>query len=232
MRLRVLVLDDNQEHSAHLAALIQDIPEIDFAGVFHVVPEFINAIKEQSPDLLFIDIKLDKVSGFDVIKSLNPRPLVVFVSSHPEYAVESFDFEPLNYIVKPVNYLDVLKSIERAKRSLQGLPHEYDYVFIKSGHSNYIKVHFKDILFIQADGDFVKIHTTNKKITAYFSLKQFQKHLPDSFIQTHRSYLVNPHQIDNFTTEEIRIRDFNIPISKSYRQEVENALIKNRVIKR
>ncbi|MCK4344262.1 MAG: response regulator transcription factor [Bacteroidales bacterium] len=232
MNINCIILDDDPLHIEELLELIDEIDGAQVIATFTKPAELIQFLNEKEVDLMFLDIEMDGLSGLELMKTLKQKPMVVFVTAYPEYAVESFEFEPLNYIVKPATYLDIVKSVERARQRKKGLKEENDYIFIKTGYSKFIKLAYKNILFIQSLGDFIIIQTSSEKYMTYLKLKDIRKHLPSYFLQTHRSYIVNSKNITSISTGEIQIQKFTIPVSRSYKSEIEEGILKGHIPKR
>ncbi|MDX2443575.1 MAG: LytTR family DNA-binding domain-containing protein [Bacteroidales bacterium] len=229
MKLSCAILDDEQLHIDLLKELIGDIEKIEIKGSFTSPLDLLAFLEKNVVDILFLDVEMEPISGIEMIRQLVDPPSLVFVTSHPEFALEGYEFEPLNYIVKPPTYLDIFKSIERYKRR-KGKKND-DYIYIKTGNSSYVKLFYRSILYIQAYGDFIRFITRTKQLNSYFTLKGIKKYLPDTFIQTHRTYIVNTENIDKVSPDEISVGKKSIPLGRTYKSEFEEKVLKGRILK-
>jgi DNA-binding LytR/AlgR family response regulator len=217
--IKTAILDDNLEEVEELKKWLIDHPSVDFAGVFDSaigVQKIINQV-----ELLFCDIEMPGINGFDFIRGLKRKPQIVFVSSHGEYAIDSFEFEPIHFIQKPADQARVLEAIERAKNLKINRASRNEFMFVKESANNFVKVNFKDILFISAMDDFVQIHLEKSRITSYMRLKEIKKRLPSLFVQTHRSFIVNLHYVFSLNTKDLELKNgMEIPVSSGYKMEI------------
>ena len=230
MIISCVILDDEQLHIDLLEELIGEIDQIEIKASFTHPNDLITYLGKNEVDIIFLDIEMEPFSGIDMLRQLSDPPSLVFVTSHPEFALEGYEFEPLSYIVNPPSYLDIFKSIERFNNR-KGKK-KSDYIYIKTGSSNYVKLLFKRILYIQAYGDFIRFFTRNKNYNSYFTLKAIKKYLPDNFIQTHRSYIVNTENIGQISPDEIIVGNKTIPLGRTYKSEFEEKVLKGKVLKK
>ena len=184
-------------------------------------------LAEHAVDLLFLDIEMPAISGFGLLKTLTHPPKVIITTAHRNYAAEAFDFHVVDYLLKPIALERFLKAINRFFESVSLTParettgSEDSHYLIVKADKRFHKVFFDQILFIESMDDFIRIHTQSSKLDVYDRLVGMESKLPaGQFLRVHRSYLVNRRMIDSFSTSEIFIRDFEIPIGKSYREEV------------
>jgi len=225
MMLKTIILDDEKLYIEELESLITANEDIQLLNSFTDAFEAIEFLKKESIDLIFLDIEMPKLSGFDFLEKINPVPLVIFVTSYEQYALKGYEFEPVNFITKPINEYSLLESIERAKLRKIGNNLVEDFVMVKTNNT-LVKVFLKDILFIKADGDFIEIYTKEKRLTRLQTLKEFYKRLPKSFVKIHRSFIVNTSLILGFNGSEINIEEHKIPVSRAYKTMVMDLLVK------
>ncbi len=223
--LKTIIIDDEKLYIDELKSLIVGNEDIQLVSSFTNAFKAIEFLKKESVDLIFLDIEMPELSGFDFLEKINPVPLVIFVTSYGQYALKGYEFEPVNFITKPINEYSVLESIERAKLRKIGKNLVEDFVMIK-GNNSLTKVFLKDILFIEADGDYIKIYTKGKRLISTQTLKEFYKRLPDFFVKIHRSFIVNTTLVLGFDGSEINIEEHKIPVSRAYKIMVKNLLVK------
>ena len=224
MKMKTILVDDNPNHLNQIKNLIEDNKDIQLIRTFTNPILALQFLKENKIDLMFSDIEMREMSGLKLINSLSQPPLVVFVSSFPKYAIDSFQFEPLHYIVKPITELDLHIAIDRAKNRIKNKNKSEDYIIVKQGHSDFIKILYNDILFIEADNDYVQIYTVKLKIRTHCTLKEIFTKLPKCFIKTHRSYIINKQYASTLSTTSLKILEYTIPISRAYQADLKNYL--------
>jgi DNA-binding LytR/AlgR family response regulator len=186
-------------------------------------------LQQQTFDLLFLDIEMPQLTGFDLLKSLTHRPLVVITTAWRDFAVESFEWEVLDYLVKPFSFPRFLQAMEKAIRTLQHpIPTpppsppigETNFLFLKSDRQ-YVKVEITSILYIESLKDYIRVVTTNDTLLCHQSLTDITAKLPpDQFLRVHRSYTIALAKIDQVRTHCAHIGGKLIPISRACRQEV------------
>jgi len=220
-----LVVDDNKISTLLLVQLLEQIPDIQIAGTCASAMEAIKFLSHTKIDLLFLDIEMPGMSGIELLQSLKERPLTIFTSANRGYAIEAFELNVVDYIVKPVLLPRLLKTVQRATELLQDedvIVNEIsnDYIFIKDGKT-IRKILFKDIFFLEAKGDYVKIHFADKNYVIHTSLKVLEeKLLARDFIRVHRSYIVAVEKIDYIEDNVLYLNTIPVPLSEFYRSIV------------
>ncbi|MCB0801976.1 MAG: response regulator transcription factor [Flavobacteriales bacterium] len=224
--IKTAILDDNPKEVERLISWLENHPNVQYLGDYSSALEIQKVTKDV--ELLFCDIEMPEVSGFDFIRTLKHKPQIAFISSHGNYALDSFEFEPIHFIQKPIEQSRVLEAIERARLNIDLGNCLKDFIFVKTGTSDFIKVDFGNILFLNSMDDFVQIHLENSRITTYTRLKDIKKRLPKTFIQTHRSFIVNVKQIHSVNTKDLELHNgMEIPISGSYRNDVKKLVLES-----
>ena len=194
---------------------------LNLLGTFDDAVEAANVTTNQNIDLIFLDVEMPEMTGLELIKILDKKPQIIIVSSKSKYALDSYNYDVVDYLLKPVeNYARFLQAVQKAHKNFQQKsPKEVDdYIFIKVD-SLFLNFNFHDILWVEAFGDYVKIITEEKIYTVYSTLKTIEKKLPeDDFIRVHRSYIVRIDKIKNVDLSNLQIKNKIIPISNTYRQ--------------
>ena len=226
MKIKTILVDDNPNHLDDIRILIEENKDIQLIRTFTNPILALQFLKENKIDLMFSDIEMKEMSGLDLINSLEKPPLIVFVSSFPKYAIDSFQFEPLHFIEKPISEIDLYIAIDRAKNRIQNKKKFEDYIIVKKGHSEFIKISYNDILFIEADNDYVQIYTEKQMTRTHCTLKDIFEKLPKYFIKTHRSYIINKQYASTLSTSSLKILEYTIPISRAYQSDIKNYLFK------
>lgn len=223
-----LIVDDNAMARTALRHLLADIDYITLKGECENAVSAIRFLQEESVDLILLDVEMPNMSGLELIRVLHQqKPLIIFVTSKRDYAVEAFDLQVVDYLVKPITLPRLLTAIQRAWDIFQSRKQPppsasvmEDHLFFRSNNT-LVRVQWSDILFFQALGDYVVLNTPEKRYTLYMTMKTIEQRLPANFfLRTHRSYIVAIGKIDNIEDNSIQIGRNIIPISESYRARV------------
>lgn len=235
--LRCIVVDDEQIGREGIADYITEIEYLKLVGLCKDAMEASNLMNNVSVDLIFLDIQMPKITGLEFIKALKNPPLIIVCTAYPSYAIEGFNLNVLDYLVKPITQSRFLKAVNKAKAQFQLIStqqeeREDEFFFIKS-ESQFVKIFKKDILYVEAMENYITIQLKDRSYMSLLSLKKISHELQDAnFFQTHRSYLVNLSQINKLEGNQIFIGDKIIPISRNIRKEVYDLVIKDKLIKR
>lgn len=234
--INCLVVDD--EPIAR-KGLLEHIRQIDFLTAVadcKSASEALPWLQKRNIDLIFMDIQMPKLNGIDFIKkNAGIIPGVIFTTAYPEYAIEGYELDVLDYLVKPISFNRFLKSAVKAREFLnQKNRYELsspDFFFLKC-NQKIEKIKMNDVLFIEGMANYIIVHTLQKKYISYLTSKSIEEQLPhDLFLRIHKSFLVAILSIDTIDGNEVKIGSYTLPISKSYKDEVMNR-IGNRLFKR
>lgn len=212
------------------AATKQLVAQVDFLNLVQECSspiEAFNFLEKESVDLIFLDIEMPEMTGIELIQNLKKHPLIILISAKKEYAVEAFELNVADYIVKPVELSRFMMAVSKAKelfdskvQQFETNQEEKDYIFVRS-ESVLTKIKIKDILYIQAMGDYVNFFTLEKRHTVHITLKGIEEKLPNHlFYRLHRSYLIALNHIDNVEENTAYIGKHPIPIGEQYKKEL------------
>lgn len=220
MKIKTAIIDDDKVFTSLVEHYLDKVDFVDHQQTFNDSTIAYNDLDTSNVDVLFIDMNIPKMNGLELLNSMEKVPSLVFVSSEKDYSVDAFDYEAIDFLHKPVTMSRFLKTMNRIKtrfdRQPEGEQSSDDAIFIRN-NGFWIKVKFEDILYIKADNNNVIIATKEKRIKTNLKLKQIVEMLPEStFMQVHRSYLVQLKQIHAVDGEVLVINNRNIPISKTY----------------
>jgi DNA-binding LytR/AlgR family response regulator len=186
-------------------------------------------MQEEHVDLLFLDIKMPDITGIQFLKALKHPPMVIFTTAYQEYAVDGFNMDVVDYLLKPIPFERFIKAVTKAQEYLSNSSPksmDNDYIFVKTEYK-IIKINLEDILYIEALKDYIKIYTPNQPVLTLKSLKAFESRLPkDKFIRVHRSYLVAMNKINSVERNTVMIANQPIPISEGYRDKFYDVITK------
>jgi DNA-binding LytR/AlgR family response regulator len=238
MTLRCVIIDDEPIARKGLKEYIQDASFLQLAGEFDNPLKAADLLMQEKIDLLFLDIQMPRMTGMEFLKTLSHPPMVIFTTAYPQYAVEGFEWNAIDYLLKPFSFERFWKAVSKA-RSMQEVimqpapaAEEPDHFFIKSDNK-LVKIKYDDILFVEALQNYVAVYTTGKKFITYLTFHQVEAHLPAGrFIRTHKSYMVAAGKVESIEGNEITIGTHHIPISRTEREAVLQQLIQNRLLRR
>jgi DNA-binding LytR/AlgR family response regulator len=241
MSINCIVIDDEPLARKGLTEYIQNVSFLNLVGAYEDALKAAPVISENDIHLLFVDIELPHINGLDFIKALKQPPLVIFTTAYPQYALEGFDLDVLDYLVKPFSFPRFFKAVTKAKEQFD-LRHQTDtakvtadtneYIFVKEGNK-LTKIFFHDILFVEALQNYVAIYTAEKKFIVYLTFKSVEDKLPaDSFLKVHKSYIIQIEKVESFENNELQIASFRIPVSRNMKEEVFKKVFANKYLKR
>jgi len=231
MGIKSLIIEDEAPAQRLLKRYIKQIPNLELVGTFTVPTESLPTLKEQDIDVIFLDINLPNISGLNFLKSLSNPPKIIITTAYPEYAIEGFELNVLDYLLKPISFERFLKAVSRLdadqEKQSQVQPsngngdngNQQEFTFIKSDKTIY-RISWDEIVFIESDRDYLRIHTTNDKYFIRETLKHWMDLLPEQrFFRVHKSFIVNIGKINEIFGNRIKIGDEIIPIGRHYKDD-------------
>ena len=240
MKIKCIIIDDEPLARKGIAEYVQDVDLLELVGEFDNPLKATRLLAEQQVDLVFLDIQMPKISGIEFLKSLQRPPLVIFTTAYPQYAVDGFELNAVDYLLKPFSFDRFLKAVMKANAIITGkaktepvnLATSDDHFFIKTDN-RLLKIKFDEIAFVEALQNYIAIHTADKKYITYLTFKALEDSLPgEHFLKVHKSYIVSIAKITSISGNEICIGQYHIPISRSLKDEVMDRLLKGRFLKR
>lgn len=234
--IRCIAIDDEPLALKQIASYIKKTPFLELAGQCESAMQAIEVLENSPVDLMFVDINMPDLSGMDFVKTLDNPPKIVFVTAYSEYALEGFRVDAIDYLLKPVSYVDFLKSANKVKvwfdthiKKPDEVKSNKDFLFIKSEYK-ILRINFDDIKYIEGMNEYIKIHlTTSKPVMTLLSMKSIEEQLPaDRFMRVHRSFIVSLAKISVIERSRI-IFDGTvyIPISDQYKSNFQLYIDKN-----
>ncbi len=225
--MKCIIIDDEQLARNLVESYVSKTPFLELIGCYRSGIEALDPIKEHQIDLIITDIQMPDLLGTDLIKSLNEKPLVVFTTAYQDYAIEGFELEAVDYLLKPFSFERFLKSKQKAKElhDLRGIKMDesnfkQDYLTVKADHKLY-KIRYTDIRYIEGMREYVSFHVSTGRITALMSLKSLEEKLPSAhFVRCHKSFIVNKDIVTALEGNSLVIENKNIPIGQSYKERV------------
>lgn len=226
--IRCLVIDDEPIARAGLIEHLEQIAYVSFIGQCRNAIEGQKALQDQELNLIFLDIQMPLMSGIELVKMLKNPPLIVFTTAHTDYAMQGYELNILDYLLKPISFPRLLQSVLKAKDYLeahaQQVASEPDYFFTKC-NGNLEKIVIAQVVYVQAMGNYSIIHRLEGRCIAYLSLKSLQDLLPfPQFVQIHKSYLVNLACIKMVEKSAVQLEEATIPLGKRFRSQLLDSL--------
>lgn len=230
--MKCIIIDDEALARRLLKDHISKIPELELVAVCESPLQARTVIANENIDLIFLDIQMPELTGVDFLKTLKTRPLTIFITAYPDYALQSYELDVIDYLLKPVSferfYQAVSKAIDYFSYRKTDLPplqsvandvYDKGYFYAKADYK-IVRINFREILFVEGLKEYVQIHTENKKVVTYFSMHKMEELLPDdSFLRVHKSYIINLQKIDAIQGNRISIAGRQVPVSKTQREE-------------
>ena len=228
--LKCLIIDDEPPAREIIRSYINEVPVLEFAGECGNALLSISFLQQNDIDLIFLDIKMPQMNGNEFLKTIKNPPPVIFTTAHIDYAIEGYELDVIDYLLKPIKFERFVKAVNKAfdlkghnavdLRQVAELPVAENFVYFRC-ERKMLKIMLHDILYIESMKDYVKIFTANEVIITKQSLNSVEAMLPSKeFTRTHRSYIVSLSRIKSYTHEIIEIDNVEIPIGKLYRNDV------------
>lgn len=238
--MNCLIVDDEPLALSVMESHLKEFKDLKVIGKCRSAVQAFELIEKHKIDLLFLDIEMPKLDGFSFLKSLKNPPLVVVTTAHRDYAIQGFELDVVDYLLKPISLKRMMQAISKARRMQNekgqetiNAPNETTstnpYVFIRSEREN-VKVELDSILYVESLKNHVKVVTPSKSYITLVSMSQMETKLPStSFLRVHRSFLVNQTKITHYTHTYLTLDRKSIPIGKMYRDKVVEQLGKNQI---
>lgn len=225
--IRCIIVDDEPIAREGLETLVSRIPRLKLDATFESAESASAYLQDNTVDLIFLDIEMPEINGLEFAKTIPEKTLVIFTTAYSEYAIDSYEVDAVDYLVKPIEPRRFQKAVDKAVLYLslldnaedEGVESENEFIFVKS-ERRYFKVYYKDILYVEGLKNYVVIHTEKKKIVTKIYLSTIFDLLPAKiFFRINKSYIVNLNRIDSFDNNDVFIDDYEIAIGSVYREE-------------
>jgi DNA-binding LytR/AlgR family response regulator len=229
MKIKCVIVDDEELAIDLLENYVSKIENLELAGKCKNAIEAYNLLQKNKIDLLFLDIQMPMLNGIEFLKNISNPPKVIFTTAFTNYAVEGFDLNAVDYLLKPISFERFLKAINKLQPNLTSVfsqvadvqtSYNDTFIYLKEDKIM-VKIMLKDILFVESLKNYVKVKTVLRDITTYNTIISMEEKLPSNkFIRVHRSYIVAIDKIEAFSTTEVKIGKNEIPIGRNYKNEV------------
>lgn len=237
--IECLVIDDEPLARKGMANLIAQVPRLHLAGSCANPTEALHLLHERHIDLLFLDIHMPRMSGLELLRALPHPPLTIIATAFPNHALESYELDVVDYLMKPVPLDRFVKAVSKARELLDARAarasseeRQADHFFVKC-ENGYERIAYDDLLYVEAMENYVVLHTATARFVCYLTFKGMEEQLPaDRFLKVHKSYIVSRSKVQRVEAASLMVGSKEIPISRALKEEVLQALLKDRVIKR
>ncbi|SHE94966.1 two component transcriptional regulator, LytTR family [Mariniphaga anaerophila] len=231
MKTNCLIVDDEPLARELMRNHIQKLDNFNIAGECGDAMKALEVLRNQKVDLMFMDIQMPQITGIEFLKTLKQPPHVIITTAYREYALEGFELDVVDYLLKPITFERFLKAVNKfyqvsadnhmsAENYAQPNGADDAFIYVKE-NKKVLKLHLADILYIEGLSEYVKIHTADKRIVTKASMTNMEEKLPDSdFMRIHKSYIVSLRKIEAFTSTSIEIEGKELPIGRSFKNRV------------
>jgi DNA-binding LytR/AlgR family response regulator len=238
--IQCIIVDDEPLAQRVIEKFLEDLNNFQVVSKCNNAFEAMDAINQHSVDLMFLDINMPKLSGMSFLKTLKNPPLVIITTAYSEYAIEGYELDVVDYLKKPFSFERFFKAVQKVQERLKKVEQNSsiaqaqieertvevsqelstaNFIFVKANKKNY-KVDIDDIFFIEALGDYIKIHTSSVVLVTYQSMKKIESVLPSNiFVRIHKSYIVSVNKIKSVEGNMVEIKNEKLSIGNSYKQQ-------------
>ena len=216
---KCIIIDDEELARGLIANYVGRLDFLEVVGSFESPIQALNTLKSEGIDLVFLDIQMPEIKGTDFAKMLDSNTRVIFTTAYSEYALEGFELNALDYLLKPITFTRFLAAVNKMKLVAPATENE-EYITVKSGYDLH-KIKYEDIFYIESDSEYVNFNMKDKKVMSNNSLKSLENELPSgTFIRVHRSFIVNKNKVSSLKGKSIMVGETSIPISATYSEVV------------
>lgn len=217
-KIKCLIIEDEPLAAELLAGYISQIDLLELKGIYYKATDALRMLKAEEIDLIFLDLHLPGIKGFDFLSTLIYSPKVIVTTAYPQYALQGYEFNVLDYLVKPISFSRLLKAINKIEIkevSIQEVP-----LFLKEKRQK-VQVVPKDIYYVESQRDYIKVHLQDRVITTKMTLSSFEQMVSKAhFIRIHKSFMVNSTKILTFDHQHITLKMATLPIGRNYKVAV------------
>lgn len=236
MAIKCIIIDDEPLAIEIVESFVSKIEQLELIGTFRNAIQAFAFLQQHQVDLIFLDIQMPKLSGIDFLKTVKNPPKVIFTTAYRDYALDGFELEVVDYLLKPIPFDRFLKAVAKVMHQPLPAPHAVlqksenagdDYVYFKVD-KKMVKTKMTDVLYIESIKDYVRVRTEEKEIITQQKISYLEESLPQQqFLRIHRSFIVNVDKIDAYSATDVEIGKHSIPIGRNYKNDVMRILAKN-----
>jgi len=235
--IKCIILDDQLEDRLIIETYLASFPDFEIVGTFEEPLAALRCLSENKIDVMFSDVEMPSLNGFEFYNTLLQKPITVFISSFPTYAATGFDVEAFDFITKPIplgRFTKTIIKIQEHFKNLTPTPANTQDFFVVKTNSEFVRINHHEVYYIEAMSDFVNVKTMEKKMVVLVNLKNLMEQIPEQiFVRCHRSYIVNIEKIIKYDGSNLYLSDdIKIPVGREFASIVEQSFLGNNLIKR
>jgi len=220
-RTKCLIIDDEELARGLLKTYVEKVDFLELTGSFESPLEALQILKNEAIDLIFLDIQMPDLKGTDFARLVDPKTKIIFTTAYAEYALDGFELNALDYLLKPITFERFLTAVNKLESNSS--TESQTTLTVKSGYDLH-KISLDEITHIESDSEYVIYYTGNKKVMSNQSLKSLARTLPKNFMRVHRSFIVNKNKVTGLKSRELLLSEIRIPVSDSYFELVKKEL--------
>ncbi len=222
MSIQCIIIDDEKPARDLIRAYAEEVSHLNVIGDYQNPVDAMATLSNNKIDLIFLDIQMPGLTGLDFIKTLTSKPAIVITTAYPQYAIEGFELDVLDYLMKPISFERFLKSVNKLKQVQTPVTipeRKENYLYFKADGQKH-RVNVDEVLFVEGMKEYVKIVSDEKSLVTLASLKNLEIELPNSFIRVHKSFIINKEKVNSYSSTQIVINGIKIPIGRQYTDQV------------
>lgn len=237
MPLKIAIADDEPIARDIMEAYVSKMPDLQLVGLCQNAPEVFELLTKEEVDVLLLDINMPEITGIELLKTLRNPPMVIFTTAYSEYAVESYELNAVDYLVKPIPFERFVKAIHKAQEAIKPAPaqpspekKEDAHVFVKS-EGKLVKLDIEEVIYVEGMKDYVKIWTTAQPVIIHSTLKNMEEQLSKyaGFLRVNKSYIVHLSKVTELEGNMIHLGEYTVIIGTTYRDEVQKIFEQYRI---
>jgi len=220
--MKCIIVDDEPLAIEVIESYVKKIGRLQLAGTCSNAIEAFDILKKEQVDLVFLDIQMPKLTGMDFIKTLKQPPKIIITTAYRDYAIESYELDVLDYLLKPISFDRFMKAVDKALETMpqESLTQDDEYIYLKED-KKMVKVRLRDILYIESLKDYVRIKTASKEVITHQKISYLEETLPDNlFLRIHRSFIVGKENIESYSASNIEVPGNELPVGRMYKEQV------------
>jgi two-component system LytT family response regulator len=222
-KIKCIIIEDEPLAVRVIADYISQVPFLELQNTFKDALLAIDFLRDNSTDLIFLDIHLPKLKGMAFLKTLADPPAVIITSAYHQYALEGYELNVTDYLLKPIEFERFVAAVNKVRKAhAQRREDEKDFIFL-TVQKKKVKISFSEILYIESQREYIKVVTTKKEYVSKIGTQEIENMLPaGQFRRVHRSFIIAVNKIDSFTNESIEVNGISIPVGRGYKDAIEN----------
>lgn len=230
MKIKCVITDDEPLARKGIQGYIEKVPFLELVGICDSAMALNSLLKEKEVDLLFLDIEMPYMNGFELLQSLSKRPGIIFTTAYEKYALQGFELEAIDFLLKPISFDRFLKASNKAHdlfRNSGGPIREQDFIFVKADNK-LVKVRWEEVFYIKAMQNYICLYTSSKRYVIHKTMKSVVESISlEKFLQVHKSYVIQTSKITGIRGNVIELGTFQIPVSRSYKDKLMEKVVNN-----